>query len=73
MKMENAMDHLNKKNEQTPNTVARRTFLIGAGAAAVASAWWFAHQREPVHANTSAADLPPMVTIVEFSDSGMRL
>jgi peptide-methionine (R)-S-oxide reductase len=71
--MEESMDYLNKKIDEAPGTMARRSFLIGAGSVAVGLAWWFRQTREPVHAFAAAADLPKTVTIVEFSDSGKRL
>jgi peptide-methionine (R)-S-oxide reductase len=71
--MEEPMDYLNKKIDEAPKTMARRSFLIGAGSVAIGLAWWFRQTREPVHASAAAADLPKTVTIVEFSDSGKRL
>ena len=64
------MDYSNKQTTEVPSTMARRSFLIGAGSLAVGLAWWFRQTREPVHAD---ANLPKTVTIVEFSDSGKRL
>jgi len=66
------MDYLNKKDNEAPNVIARRSFLVGTGAAAVGLAWWYVQQREPVRAEAASAGLPKMVTIVEFSDSGQR-
>src|SRR5271154_4466315 len=66
------MDYSNKKDNETPNVIARRSFLVGTGAAAIGLAWWYVQQREPVRAEAAAAGLPKMVTIVEFSDSGQR-
>ena len=66
------MDFLNAEEGKSPKTMARRAFLIGAGAAAVGLAWLYARQNEPVHAEAAAAGLPKTVTIVEFSDSGKR-
>ena len=66
------MDYLNEKNSKASHAMARRSFLIGAGAASIGLAWWFVQKREPVHAAAAAAGLPKMVTIVEFSDSGQR-
>jgi len=66
------MEHVIAEKKKTPNTIERRAFLIGAGAAAVGLAWLYARQNEPVHAEAAAAGLPKAVTIVEFSDSGKR-
>ncbi|HMI54210.1 MAG TPA: peptide-methionine (R)-S-oxide reductase MsrB [Candidatus Saccharimonadales bacterium] len=66
------MTFLNPKNEDTPKTMARRSFLIGAGAATIGLAWLYAGKNEPVRAEAAAAGLPKSVTIVEFSDSGER-
>jgi len=66
------MDFLNAEEGKSPKTMARRAFLIGAGAAAVGLAWFYARKNEPVHAEAAAAGLPKTVTIVEFSDSGKR-
>jgi peptide-methionine (R)-S-oxide reductase len=72
-KMEEAnMDSLIKGINGTSNTIARRSFLVGGGAAAVGLAWWFERKREPAHAEAAAAGLPKTVAIVEFSDSGER-
>jgi peptide-methionine (R)-S-oxide reductase len=60
------------KQEAPSNTVARRTFLIGAGAAAIGYVWLRVSAREPLHAEAAAAGLPKSVTIIEFSDSGVR-
>jgi peptide-methionine (R)-S-oxide reductase len=54
------------------NSIRRRSFLVGAGAAAIGLTWWFIQKREPLHAEAAAAGLPKMVTIVEFTDDGKR-
>jgi len=66
------MDSSNKKNSEAPNLIARRSFLIGTGAAAAGLACWYLQKSEPVHAGGLSAGSPKMVTIVEFSDSGER-
>ena len=66
------MEHVIVEKKKTPNTIERRAFLIGAGAAAVGLAWLYARENEPVHAEAAAAGSPKMVTIVEFSDTGKR-
>jgi peptide-methionine (R)-S-oxide reductase len=73
---------MTKKNEEArnakaplaeaPNAIARRSFLLGAGAVSAGLAWWYVQKREPVHAEAAAMGLPKSVTIVEFSDSGER-
>jgi peptide-methionine (R)-S-oxide reductase len=66
------MTILNPEMEDTPNTMVRRSFLIGAGAATFGLAWLYVQESEPVRAAAAAAGLPKSVTIVEFSDSGER-
>jgi peptide-methionine (R)-S-oxide reductase len=61
-----------KRDDGAPNAIARRTFLIGGGAAAVGLAWWYVHGREPLHAEAASAGLPKTVKIVEFTDAGQR-
>jgi peptide-methionine (R)-S-oxide reductase len=65
------MTLLNTENEDTPKTMVRRSFLIGAGVATIGLAWLYARKNEPLHAEATAG-LPKSVTIVEFSDSGER-
>ncbi|MGA2811173.1 MAG: peptide-methionine (R)-S-oxide reductase MsrB [Candidatus Acidiferrum sp.] len=62
----------NKKDPQSPNLMARRSFLMVSGAAAAGLVWWRVSERQPAHAAAASASLPAMVTIVEFSDSGAR-
>jgi peptide-methionine (R)-S-oxide reductase len=66
------MNFSKKKNSETGNLIARRSFLIGTGTAAVGLACWYIRKSEPVHAEGLVAGPPKMVTIVEFSDSGAR-
>jgi peptide-methionine (R)-S-oxide reductase len=66
------MTILNPEMEDTPNTMVRRSFLIGAGAATLGLAWLYVQESEPVRAAAAAAGLLKSVTIVEFSDSGER-
>jgi peptide-methionine (R)-S-oxide reductase len=66
------MFSLNQKENQLPRAMGRRSFLIGAGAAAVGLAYGYVHTSEPVRAAATSADLPKKVWIVEFSDSGQR-
>jgi peptide-methionine (R)-S-oxide reductase len=67
------MDTLKSPNQISANPVPRRSFLIGAGAATVAAAWWYVHRHAPLTAQAASADQPKAVTIIEFSDSGKRL
>jgi len=60
-----------KKTVHT-NAVGRRSFLLGTGAAAIGLSWWYVERQEPVHAEALAAGQPKSVTIVEFTDSGVR-
>lgn len=62
----------NKKTDSTPAAIGRRSFLIGAGALAIAASWWHVRREEPVSAEAASAGLPKTVAIVEFSDSGER-
>jgi len=66
------MFSLNRKYDQLPRATGRRSFLIGAGAAAAGLAYAYLHRSEPAHAAAPTADLPNKVSIVEFSDSGQR-
>jgi peptide-methionine (R)-S-oxide reductase len=66
------MDSSNKKNSEAPDLIARRSCLIGTGAAAAGLACWYFQKSELVHAGGLSAASPKMVTIVEFSDSGER-
>src|SRR5271163_1702370 len=59
-------------HDLTPSRIGRRTFLIGAGAAAVGLTWTYFQKRGPVHAEAASAGLPKTVEIVEFTDSGQR-
>ncbi len=65
------MISLTNSDEDVLNPVGRRTFLIGAGAAAIAMGWVFLQKRRPVQAAAST-DLPKMVMIVEFTDAAKR-
>lgn len=62
------------KNEkdQISSSAGRRSFLVGTGAAAIGIVWSYFHGREPVHAAESSAALPKDVSIVEFTDAGVR-
>jgi peptide-methionine (R)-S-oxide reductase len=66
------MFSLNRKEDQLPRAMGRRSFLIGAGAAAVGLAYGYVQRSEPARAAAATADLPKKVSIVEFSDSGQR-
>jgi len=61
-----------EKDKGASSAIARRSFLVCAGAAAIGFAYWMVGKREPVRAEAAAAGLPKMVIIVEFSDSGKR-
>jgi peptide-methionine (R)-S-oxide reductase len=63
----------NQKVDFTPGAIGRRSFIIGTGAAAIGLTWWYIQKREPVHAEAESAALPKTVTIVQFSDSGVRM
>jgi len=63
---------LNPKEDQLPTPMGRRSFLIGAAAAAVGLVYWYVQRSEPAPAAAASADLPKKISIVEFSDSGQR-
>ena len=62
------------KNNSVPesNTVTRRSFLIGAGVAAIGATWWWSLARQPISAEAAGAGAPKMVTIIGFKDDGTR-
>jgi peptide-methionine (R)-S-oxide reductase len=66
------MFSLNRKDDQVPRAMGRRSFLIGGGAAAAALAYLHFQRSEPARAAEATSDLPKQVSIVEFSDSGQR-
>jgi peptide-methionine (R)-S-oxide reductase len=52
--------------------VTRRSFLVGAGAAAIGATWMWSLGRQPISAEAAAAGAPKMVTIISFKDDGTR-
>jgi len=62
------------KNHSVPesNTVTRRSFLVGAGVAAIGATWWWSLSRQPISAEAAGAGAPKMVTIIGFKDDGTR-
>src|ERR1700723_2353773 len=66
------MFSLNRKEDQVPRAIGRRSFLIGAGATAAGLAGGYLQRSEPARAAEPASDLPKNVSIVEFSHSGQR-
>jgi hypothetical protein len=52
--------------------IRRRTFLIGAGTAAVGFTWASFETHAAAHAEAPSVALPKTVRIVEFTDSGQR-
>lgn len=65
------MHSFENEKDQVSQPAGRRSFLVGAGAAALGIAWSYFRGRTPVHA-ASSASLPKNVSIVEFTDSGVR-
>jgi peptide-methionine (R)-S-oxide reductase len=63
-----------EKNHSAPegNTVTRRSFLVGAGVAAIGATCWWSMGRQPISAEAAAAGSPKMVTIIGFKDDGTR-
>jgi peptide-methionine (R)-S-oxide reductase len=66
----------NKNNEDNSTmqsrVVTRRSFLVGAGAAAIGATWIWSLGRQPISAEAAAAGAPKMVTIISFEDDGTR-
>jgi peptide-methionine (R)-S-oxide reductase len=58
--------------DEVVTPIGRRTFLIGAGAAAVGLAWVYLQKRSPMQAAAVSSNLPKTVTIVGFTDAGKR-
>jgi peptide-methionine (R)-S-oxide reductase len=54
------------------NVTTRRSFLVGAGVAAIGATWWWSMGRQPITAEAAAAGAPKMVTIISFKDDGTR-
>jgi peptide-methionine (R)-S-oxide reductase len=54
------------------NVTTRRSFLVGAGVAAIGATWWWSMGRQPITAEAAAAGAPKMVTIIIFNDDGTR-
>src|SRR5579871_6920993 len=50
----------------------RRSFLVGAGAAAIGATWWWSLGRQPISAEAASAGAPKMVTIIGFKNDGTR-
>jgi peptide-methionine (R)-S-oxide reductase len=65
-------DGKDANNKRDHNAISRRTFLVASGAGAIALVWSHFQARQPVHAAQAAAGLPTTVTIVNFSDAGVR-
>jgi peptide-methionine (R)-S-oxide reductase len=61
-----------KDGRYNSDGIRRRTFLIGAGTAAIGFTWVFFEKHAPVHAKAPPVALPKTVRIVEFTDSGQR-
>jgi peptide-methionine (R)-S-oxide reductase len=54
------------------NLIGRRSFLVGAGVAAIGATWWWSMGRQPISAEAAGAGAPKMVTIIGFKDDGTR-
>jgi peptide-methionine (R)-S-oxide reductase len=66
------MQLFGKQQNEPSNPIGRRAFLAATGAAAVAFAWSYFHKNGPVRPVEASAALPKNVTIVEFTDAGVR-
>ena len=62
------MFSLTREEDPVPDAIARRAFLIGSGAAAIALAWFYVRKRDPVHAVAAFPGPPKTVKIVEFTE-----
>src|SRR3984957_17110487 len=69
--MRSANDAKNQ-SVRVSNVVTRRSFLVGAGAAAVGATWWWSMGRQPITAEAAAAGAPKMETIISLKDDGTR-
>jgi len=54
------------------NVTSRRSFLVGAGVAAIGATWWWSLGRQPISAEAAGAGASKMVTIIGFKDDGTR-
>jgi peptide-methionine (R)-S-oxide reductase len=54
------------------NFVTRRSFLVGAGGAAIGATWWWSLGRQPLSAEAATKGAAKMVTIIGFKDDGTR-
>lgn len=62
-----------EKNIPSANALPRRTFLFSAIAASAGLAWWYFTRQDSSATEASAAPrTPKMVSIVDFTDSGIR-
>jgi peptide-methionine (R)-S-oxide reductase len=65
-------DDSTDRSRPRSSVVARRSFLVGAGAAAVGATAFWALGRRPISAEAASAGAPKMVTIIVFKDDGSR-
>jgi peptide-methionine (R)-S-oxide reductase len=65
------MQLFGKPENEPSNPIGRRAFLAATGAAAVVIAWSY-FRKNPGRAVEASAALPKNVTIVEFTDAGVR-
>jgi peptide-methionine (R)-S-oxide reductase len=54
------------------NAMTRRSFLVGAGVAAIGATWWWSLGRQPISAEAAGKGAAKMVTIIGFKDDGTR-
>jgi peptide-methionine (R)-S-oxide reductase len=62
---------LNEQNDQNSKATGRRSFLISTGIGILGLAYWY-FRKGDVHAEIAPAEMPKIVTIVEFTDAGVR-
>jgi peptide-methionine (R)-S-oxide reductase len=63
---------MNDKRDQPSSPIARRTFISATIAASAGAAWWLLTRRDPTGEVAAAPRTPKTVTIVEFTDAGIR-
>src|SRR5271154_3350957 len=66
------MQLFGKEPDEVSNPIGRRAFLAATGAAAIVFAWSYFRKNDPVRPVEASPALPKNVTIVEFTDAGVR-
>ncbi len=66
------MSESNGKNDRSHRALGRRAFVVASGAALAGLAWWRYRKTDSAPVEAAPAGQPSQVTIVEFTDAGMR-